>query len=255
MRVLRTTSGRAVAAVALGLALFLITGWAAGRRTLVVDWSSFRQTDALVFLGAYGQLVLAAAVFFQIRLADRALARQTTADERQVKALRADALVLLVAKAANARSLYVAALPALRDVTYNHGRPEALARAEAELAPAEQLHQDAHAARFRVEVLHASDEGMITAARELTEALNRQRQRARGVLTWSRGPNDRPAPDPARVAEFREEAQKTLLAAAAELVAAPYASDGLGSSVDDPAVTGNNVGTGATETDGTRQGG
>lgn len=213
---------RALVALVLGVVLFLVTGWAADQRRIVIDWSSFSQSDALIFLGAYAQLVLAAAVFFQIRTADRALVRQVAVDEQQVRSERADALVGLIATAANARSLYVHAIPALRNVTYNHGDQDALDRAEAELVPAEQLRQDAHAARFRVEVMLAGDQQLIAAASALTSALDTQRQRARAVLAWSRSPRDgRPTPDPQDAAVFPLDAEQTLMTAAAALVTAP----------------------------------
>jgi hypothetical protein len=213
---------RAIAALVLGVVLFLVTGWAADQRNIVIDWSSFSQADALIFLGAYAQLVLAAAVFFQIRTADRALVRQVAADERRIRSERADALVGLIGTAANARSLYVHAIPALRNATYNHGDQDALDRAEAELVPAEQLRQVAHAARFRVEVMVAGEEQLIAAAGALTSALDTQRQRARSVLAWSRSPRDgRPTPDPQDAAIFPLDAEQALMRAAAALVAAP----------------------------------
>jgi len=225
MRLLGTPAGRALVAVVVGVVLYLLTGWAASKDHLVVGWSSFRQGDALVFLGAYAQLVLAAAVFFQIRTADRALVRQVATEEDRRGSEQADAVVRLVAAAANARSLYVAAIPALRHVTYNHGEQEALDRAEAELIPAEQLRQQAHAARVRVEIMLAGDENAIQAARGLTDALDAQRQRARAVLAWTRSPADsRPTPDPQEAAIFPEEEQKVLMTAASALVKNPPGS-------------------------------
>jgi hypothetical protein len=199
---------------------FVFVGWAAGQAHVFhVDWSNFRQSDALVFLGAYAQLVLAAAVFFQIRTADQALVRQAEGDERRSRTEKADALVKLVATAANARSLYVAAIPALRHVTYNHGSEAALDRADADLAPAEQLRQEAHAARFRVEALFVGDESILGNARRLTSSLDTQRQRAPTVLAWSRSPaGARPTPDPQDAAQFVDDEQAALLGAASDLV-------------------------------------
>jgi cellobiose-specific phosphotransferase system component IIA len=156
-RRLNTPAGRAIAAILIGVLLFGLTGWAAGKRSfLLIDWGAFQQGDALVFLGAYAQLVLAAAVFFQIRTADRALVRQAEAHEHELRSERANSLVTLVATAANARSLYVHAIPALRNVTHNHGQQDALDRAEAELVAAEQRRQDAHAARAGVTTSRAT---------------------------------------------------------------------------------------------------
>jgi cellobiose-specific phosphotransferase system component IIA len=219
MRRLSTPAGRALTAVLAGVALFFFTGWAAGRRDLILNWSSFNQADALLFLGAYAQLVLAAAVFFQIRTADRAVVRQIKADEQRLQSDQADALIRLVTTAGNARSLYVQAIPSLRNVTYHHGDPDALDRAETELLPAEQLRQEAHAARFRVEVMLASEIEVIAAAQALTDALDEQRKGARAVLVWSRTPlGVRAAPDPRDVAVFPDEEQKKLMATASRLV-------------------------------------
>jgi len=145
---LDSSRGKASWAVLVGILLFFFTGWAASKEHLVIDWSSFQLDSALVLLGAYAQLVLAAAVFFQIQTADRAVTRQIIADAERGNRDKAEALMTLVAFAGNARSLYVSAIPALRNVAYSHGQQDALDRAETELAPADQLRQQAHAARF-----------------------------------------------------------------------------------------------------------
>lgn len=204
----------------LGIFLFFFTGWAASKRYLVLDWSSFQLDSALVLLGAYAQLVLAAAVFFQIRTADRALIRQIDTDEARSNSDKAGALLNLVAVSANARSLYVNAIPALRNVTYSHGQQDAIDRAEVELLPADQLRQQAHAARVRVEALFASDAETLKAARGMTKSLDVQRQRARAVIAWSRTPNaaDQPAPDPQEAALFPNQEQEELMAKATNVL-------------------------------------
>src|ERR1700742_3824601 len=89
-RVSTPTAG-ALAAIAVGLVLYFATGIAAGKSNVVVSWTSFHQGDALIFLGAYAQLVLAGAVFFQIRTADRALLRQIEADDQKRRSEMAEA--------------------------------------------------------------------------------------------------------------------------------------------------------------------
>ena len=49
---------------------FVIAGWLGSVNYLVIDWKPFHDSDALIFLGAFSQLVLAAAVWYQIRTAD-----------------------------------------------------------------------------------------------------------------------------------------------------------------------------------------
>jgi cellobiose-specific phosphotransferase system component IIA len=201
---------------------FLLVGWAAGRAELVIDWSNFRQDDALVFLGGYAQLVLAAAVFFQIRTADRALVRQGDAEARRFKSEQTEAILDFVATAANARSLYVHAIPSLRNVTYNHGLQAAIDRAEAELVGADEARQRAHAARFRVEVLIGDQDDVQKAAREVAKALDDQRQRSRAILAWGRTPaGAKPTPDPQQVAIFPRDAEAALVAQARGFVVPP----------------------------------
>lgn len=219
---LASAQRKAALAVVLGFFLFFFTGWIASEDHVVIDWSSFQLDSALVFLGAYAQLVLAAAVFFQIRAADRAVIRQIAADLERGRRDKAEALMNLVAVAANARSVYVGAIPALRNVAYSHGQQAALDRAEAELLPADRLRQQAHAARIRIEALFAEDLEIVEAARSMTKALDVQRQRSRSVLAWSRTAQraGESAPDPQEAAQFAAEAQEYLLARATDLLGA-----------------------------------
>jgi hypothetical protein len=218
---LRSPLGRSVAAVIVGLSLFLLTGWASGQPHLVLDWRAFEQTDALVFLGAYAQLVLASAVFFQIRTADRALERQYDVDAQAQRTRQAEILLELLGAAANARSLYVQSIPALKEVARAHGDFAVIERAETELIPAEQFRQRAHAARVHVDAICPDDDALMKAAREITTALDEQRRNARAVNVWSRNPGaaSTPAPDPQEVARFPMDAYKTLVSAASALLA------------------------------------
>ncbi len=214
--------GKATWAVLVGLFLFFFIGWVASLEHLLIDWSPFKLDSALMFLGAYAQLVLAAAVFFQIRTADRALVRQIESEQERRKEERASALISLIAVASNTRSLYVSGIPALRNVAHSHGEQAALDRAEAELAPADELRQQAHAARVRVEVLFSADEATLEAARGMTKALDVQRQRARAVLAWSRSAHraGQPSPDPQGAAQFPKAEEDHLMAQATALIGA-----------------------------------
>lgn len=223
----RSPFARSLAAVVVGVGFFLLTGWAAGRSHLLVDWRAFQQTDALVFLGAYAQLVLATAVFFQIRTADRALDRQLEVDVHAQKVRQAESLLDLLGAAANARSLYAQSMPALRAVVNAHGDLAAVERAEAELLPAEQFRQKAHAARVHVDALCLGQDELTDAAKKITAALDEQRKRARAVNVWSRNPTaaSSPAPDPQAAARFPMDAHNALLSAASALLLRPTAKN------------------------------
>lgn len=213
---------RAAGAIVLGAVLFVFTGWVSGQRRLLINWTGFREGEALLFLGAYAQLVLAAAVFFQIRTADRSLDRQVVAFEREQRVEVAEAIVELVASAANSRSLFVHAIPSLRTVTYNHGSADAISGAEAELLDAERLRQAAHAAEIKVQVLLGASDPLLAAASGLTKALDLQRKRARAILAWSKAPQVVPIPDPQGVGVFAEEHERVLVEAASQLLTDRY---------------------------------
>jgi len=131
-------------------------------------------------------------------------------------------MIELIAKCLNTRSLYVRAIPALRNVRYNHGDAAAIERAENDLDRAEAVLQQAHAAKIRVDLL-STDLAVREASATLVKELNGQRQRAASVIAWSRNPSGKSgaSPDPQGIARHQVGlvAQEKLMSAARDLVA------------------------------------
>ena len=186
-----------VTLLVLSTAGFLIAGMLATRsKVFGIDFSSFDQDAALLFLGALAQLVLAFAVWFQIQAADGAL-------QDRVREHRLDALLTFVGQCANASSLYhqsAAPLDEMVDLRGGHA-PEVAVRAQREMDLAENPRQAAYAALFRVEAIFGRHSTEWKNADQFMSRVSAQRRAARQVWEWATSPPEDhvPAPDVNRV--------------------------------------------------------
>ncbi|MBJ7470348.1 MAG: hypothetical protein JHD16_03565 [Solirubrobacteraceae bacterium] len=212
---------------------FLLTGWLASLDHFIIDWRPFRSEQGLLFLGSFAQLVVAVAVWFQIRSADAQIAEERNRADQAREAREADlarvsmerrsdlrrlhrerqaeALIELVGSASNACSLYRSALRPLRIVVGTAGDSTALENARAEMALADMSRQAAHAARFRVRAL-CGDGQEYQAAQALVGVLDGQHSGGDAVVRWGLNPRrGNVAPDPRRVlADLTDEREACL---------------------------------------------
>jgi len=209
---------------------FFGVGFLASVRHLVIDWGAFRLGAALAFLAAFAQLVLALAVWFQLRVAWAAIEEtkkgaaaadtERRADiARRRKQDRAGALLQAVENASNASALYSASFSSLRSVANAPGDQAAIARAERDLQVAEERRQGAHAARLRVQALCGAGAEATHAAKALVDVVDSQRRRGVAVLGWARDPN-RPhiGPDPLKIYADPDAQRERCLKEAGELL-------------------------------------
>lgn len=220
-------------ALLVGLATFgglFLVGWLASFEHLLIDWTNFRANAGLLFFGSFSQLVLAAAVWYQLRYAADALVTEQravadAATERKAdlgrsrRERRADAIVEVVASASNSSALYMSSLRSLRNVVATSGSPGTVDEARAELAVAEAARQQAHAARFRVAAMCGLESAEYLAVHALVKVVDRQRAAGDAVVRWGLNPGRQaPGPDPKRVTLILETERDTCLGLASSSI-------------------------------------
>jgi hypothetical protein len=178
------------------LGILLAAGVLSAHRHVVVDWQHFDQLSGLAALAAWAQLILAFAVWFQIRSAEaqrldasrhHADFMRRADDDAVNDGIRAqvEAIVSFVGVCANASSLYQSAGRRLGVmITARQTNPVDAARVESDLALAEPLRQTAATAMFRVEALLGEDAVGFAAVTAFWGVMNRQQRAVREAQQW-----------------------------------------------------------------------
>lgn len=213
--------------------LFLAVGFAANQEHIVVSWRNFDEQSALIFLGAWAQLILAVAVWFQIRSSESqrvdADRRHGDSVERAERVAQIEALVTFVGYASNASSLFQDAgrllsrlLNELRAGTLTDVRP-ALERVAALQDLAEASRQAAATALFRVEALAGTNSAAHATASDFFAVISRQRTAAHDIRQWFESGHHQShgapfAPDATRVTRDSQPERSACIAIAQQIV-------------------------------------
>jgi hypothetical protein len=199
-----------IAAVLIGTAVgFLATGLLAG----YVDWAQFRQSDALSFMSGFAQLVVAAAVFVQLRAARQDLSARKESEEANSD--RAQALVVaeFLGVVNNGNAAYVQLKPLMRRVRSTPDT-ENLVTLENAVDAADDFRQETHRAILRLRVLLDEEDADI--GDQIAGCLDKMHGIARSMVVWGKDLSRQPL-DEAKF-ENLQEASRVLVAHRATLL-------------------------------------
>lgn len=191
------------------IAGFFAVGWLASiASTFGLSWRPFRPELGFAFAAAFAQLVLAGAVWMQIKTADDARRETKAAAEAHVAAAEAalmqaqaeaartaerhhyqraaDSVATFVGHASNASIRYGSIVVSrLQDVVAQPAS-DSVERARHAIADADRGRQAAHAERFHIGVRTSDGDGEeVAAAENVLDAVDGQHRRATSIIAWA----------------------------------------------------------------------